>query len=94
MTGPAAGAAAPAELARPFARPREIALFLDVDGTLLRIAATPDAVTIEPDTVELLARPRATGGALALITGRRSPTSTACSSARAAGRGPARVRAP
>ena len=72
MTGPAAGAAAPAELARAFARPREIALFLDVDGTLLHIAATPDAVTIEPETVELLRRAHAaTGGALALITGRR-----------------------
>jgi trehalose 6-phosphate phosphatase len=72
MSRSRAGAAAQAELARAFARPREIALFLDVDGTLLRIAATPDAVTIEPETVELLQRTRsATGGALALITGRR-----------------------
>ena len=72
MTAPLAGDAAPAELARAFARPREIALFLDVDGTLLHIAATPDAVTIEPETVDLLRRVHAaTGGALALITGRR-----------------------
>ncbi|MGH8682815.1 MAG: trehalose-phosphatase, partial [Burkholderiales bacterium] len=63
---------APAELARIARLPRETALFLDVDGTLLHIAATPDAVTIERATVELLGRVhRATGGGLALITGRR-----------------------
>ena len=71
MTRPAAGATAAAELAGAFARPREIALFLDVDGTLLHLAATPDAVTIESETVELLRRVHAAnGGALALITGR------------------------
>ncbi|HSD54094.1 MAG TPA: trehalose-phosphatase [Burkholderiales bacterium] len=51
---------------------REIALFLDVDGTLLHIADTPDSVTIERDTLQLVGRAhRATGGAVALITGRR-----------------------
>lgn len=71
MPRSAAGRAVPAELARAFASPAEIALFLDVDGTLLHIADTPDAVAIERTTIELLARARAaTGGALALITGR------------------------
>lgn len=51
--------------------PDAIALFLDVDGTLLRIAATPDAVIVESKTVRLLAGAhRATDGALALISGR------------------------
>jgi trehalose 6-phosphate phosphatase len=50
---------------------REMALFLDVDGTLLHIADTPDAVTIDRATVDLLRRiHRATGGATALISGR------------------------
>jgi trehalose 6-phosphate phosphatase len=72
MPRPAAGWAAPAALARAFARPAAVALFLDVDGTLLHIADTPDAVTIGRDTVALLRRCHAaTGGALALITGRR-----------------------
>jgi hypothetical protein len=58
--------------ARALPAPSEIALFLDVDGTLLHIADTPDAVTIDRATVDLLARAhRATGGATALITGRR-----------------------
>jgi trehalose 6-phosphate phosphatase len=60
------------ELARIAGSPRETALFLDVDGTLLHLADTPDAVTIERETVELLGRVhRATDGGLALITGRR-----------------------
>ena len=71
MPRPPAGASGPVELARAFARPGEIALYLDVDGTLLHIAATPDAVAIERPTIELLLQAHAaTGGALALITGR------------------------
>jgi trehalose 6-phosphate phosphatase len=63
---------APAELARIARSPRETALFLDVDGTLLHLADTPDAVTIERETVELLRRVhRAADGGVALITGRR-----------------------
>lgn len=47
------------------------AFFLDVDGTLLGIAATPDAVTVEPAVRELLSRlSEASGGAVALISGR------------------------
>jgi trehalose 6-phosphate phosphatase len=61
----------PLELATVARAPREAALFLDVDGTLLHIAETPGAVTIGRATVELLGRVhRATGGGLALITGR------------------------
>jgi trehalose 6-phosphate phosphatase len=47
------------------------ALFLDVDGTLLQIAATPAAVTVPVRAVELLAELRAQlSGALALVSGR------------------------
>jgi trehalose 6-phosphate phosphatase len=64
--------AAPGELARIAHSPRDTALFLDVDGTLLHIAETPYSVTIERSTLDLLARVhRATAGGLALITGRR-----------------------
>jgi trehalose 6-phosphate phosphatase len=47
------------------------ALFLDVDGTLLEHAERPDAVRVDPVLGRLLAHlHRATGGALALISGR------------------------
>ncbi len=47
------------------------AFFLDVDGTLLEIAATPDGTTPRSDTTEILGRlRRAAGGALALVSGR------------------------
>jgi trehalose 6-phosphate phosphatase len=46
-------------------------LFLDVDGTLLDIAPTPDTVRVEPALVDLLRElDRAFDGALALISGR------------------------
>jgi trehalose 6-phosphate phosphatase len=49
----------------------ELAFFLDVDGTLLEMAPTPDAVVVDP---ELLAMLRAlvlgSGGAVALVSGR------------------------
>lgn len=52
--------------------PGKWALFLDIDGTLLDIAPTPDAVEIPPLLPPTLARLNAAlGGALALITGRR-----------------------
>ena len=48
------------------------ALFFDFDGTLVDIAPTPDAVTI-PQTLgpDLVALSRRTGGALAILSGRR-----------------------
>lgn len=47
------------------------ALFLDVDGTLLELAARPDQVEVRPGLVDLLgALQRGAGGALALISGR------------------------
>lgn len=59
------------ELERLAAAPGEIALFLDVDGTLLQIAERPDAVEVGRGVVALLAHAhRGLGGALALITGR------------------------
>jgi trehalose 6-phosphate phosphatase len=51
--------------------PNGAALLLDVDGTLIDIAATPDAVVVPPDLVATLHRLRlALGGALAVVTGR------------------------
>ena len=50
---------------------REIAVLLDVDGTLLDIAPTPDAVVVPASLRQTLSRlARATGGALALVSGR------------------------
>lgn len=47
------------------------ALFLDIDGTLLELTATPSAVIIDPDVATLLpALHRRLDGACALITGR------------------------
>ncbi|HET9108003.1 MAG TPA: trehalose-phosphatase [Steroidobacteraceae bacterium] len=48
-----------------------IALFLDVDGTLLEIAARPQAVSVPAELRELLrGLSLATGGAVALVSGR------------------------
>lgn len=47
------------------------ALFLDIDGTLARLAHAPDAVEIETPVIDVLSRlARAMNGAIALITGR------------------------
>jgi len=49
----------------------ETALFLDLDGTLLEIAARPDAVVVPEDLPALLTRlQEALGGAVAVVTGR------------------------
>ena len=46
-------------------------LFLDIDGTLLEIAPTPDAVCVDVSLLDLLRRlERACDGAIALVTGR------------------------
>jgi trehalose 6-phosphate phosphatase len=48
------------------------ALFIDVDGTLLEIAPTPDEVRADSELLALLAiLQRMSGGALALLSGRR-----------------------
>lgn len=48
------------------------ALFLDVDGTLLDLAPTPEAVRVPPDLVDDLQRVHeGLDGALALVSGRR-----------------------
>lgn len=47
------------------------AYLLDVDGTLIRIAETPQAVLVERSLLELIGNlHRATGGATALVSGR------------------------
>lgn len=51
---------------------RSLALFLDFDGTLVEIAATPRHVKVEAAVRDLLRElSAALGGALAIITGRR-----------------------
>lgn len=48
------------------------ALFLDIDGTLLDMAPTPDAVVVPPEVVQILAvLEEKFGGAVALSTGRQ-----------------------
>jgi len=52
-------------------RPREIGLFVDVDGTLLDFASHPDAVEVPANLIgTLAAAERRLAGALALISGR------------------------
>ena len=49
----------------------EWAYFLDVDGTLIDIAETPDAAHVDTALLELIERlHRASGGAMALVSGR------------------------
>jgi trehalose 6-phosphate phosphatase len=51
--------------------PRRVALFLDVDGTLLDLAPRPDEVVVPPRLVAILTRLQTVlGGALALVSGR------------------------
>jgi trehalose 6-phosphate phosphatase len=55
----------------PRLRPEEIALFLDIDGTLLEIEHEPDAVVVPGGLLRVLQDlHQATGGALALVSGR------------------------
>lgn len=65
MQADSRGCATPAPPREPWC------LFLDIDGTLLEIAATPGAVVVDPSLLALLRRlHRACDGALALVTGR------------------------
>lgn len=55
----------------PPAASTDWAFFLDVDGTLLDIAETPDAVHVDTGLLELISRLyRECGGAMALVSGR------------------------
>jgi trehalose 6-phosphate phosphatase len=66
-----AGTQSPALGRSPPVMPAACALFLDVDGTLLDLAPTPEAVVVPPDLLALLLRLQAQlGGALALVSGR------------------------
>lgn len=52
--------------------PADAALFLDLDGTLVEIAPTPEQVQVAPFLPELLSRlAEQRGGALAVVSGRR-----------------------
>ena len=54
------------------ADPEQWALYVDIDGTLLGVAPTPDAVTVPAGLVPLLERlVRGLHGAAAILTGRR-----------------------
>src|SRR5204863_5210535 len=54
---------------------RDLALFLDIDGTLLEIAPTPQSVhTGRADATLIAALYEKTGGALALVSGRSIAT--------------------
>jgi len=67
------------------------ALLLDVNGTLLDIAPTPDSVMVPPDLIAALTRLyRHLGGALALVSGRPIAQLDGHHAARA-GAGPARA---
>ncbi len=51
--------------------PDETALFLDFDGTLVNIAATPDAISVSPDVDRLLCALRLRlSGRIAIVSGR------------------------
>ena len=59
-------------LAPPPPLPRDCAVFLDVDGTLLHLALTPHRVRVDGEVAALLPMLLgAMGGAVALITGRQ-----------------------
>ena len=54
--------------------PERWALFLDIDGTLIDLAPTPDAIVVPPELPRhLQAVSDLLGGALALVTGRALP---------------------
>jgi len=58
-------------LSRLTLQPRNWALFLDIDGTLIDLAETPDGIVVPPDLPENLhGLSLKLGGALALVTGR------------------------
>jgi trehalose 6-phosphate phosphatase len=58
-------------LATPPAPEKDWALFVDLDGTLLEIARTPDSVVVPHDLIrDLAAASAALGGALAVVSGR------------------------
>ncbi len=65
--------AAPGTIPEPAAVPRigAYCLFLDLDGTLVDFAATPDGVRVDPSLAMLIEHgAQALGGALALVSGR------------------------
>ncbi|HEY4210331.1 MAG TPA: trehalose-phosphatase [Steroidobacteraceae bacterium] len=57
---------------QPVAPTEGFALFLDIDGTLLELAPTPESVVVDPALIQLLAKINLlTDGALALVSGRQ-----------------------
>jgi trehalose 6-phosphate phosphatase len=74
MQDPAQGALAPPQSHDSRAAPVPLVaacLFLDLDGTVIDFAATPDEVQVDEQLIALLARvQQAVGGALAMVSGR------------------------
>lgn len=69
-TNPQFAAISPQE--RVLENPRQWALFLDIDGTLIDVAPTPLEVVVPPGLAQLLSTiADGLGGALALVTGRQ-----------------------
>jgi len=61
-------------------RPQQIGLFLDVDGTILDLAPSPEAVEVPAGLLDALAAAeRRLDGALALVSGRPLSSSIGCS---------------
>jgi alpha,alpha-trehalose-phosphate synthase [UDP-forming]/trehalose-phosphatase len=58
------------ELCLDLARHRELTLLLDVDGTLIPFAPTPEAAILDPAAVEVLERLRDGGVRLVIVSGR------------------------
>lgn len=69
---PDAGVARRSRAGAVLADPRQWALFLDIDGTLLNVASTPDAVRVPAGLVPVLGMlSQRLDGAIAILTGRR-----------------------
>jgi trehalose 6-phosphate phosphatase len=70
-SAPHRAAAVRSDVEQLFNNPHSVALFLDIDGTLLDVALTPSAVHVPPDLAELLGGlSTRLSGAMAIITGR------------------------
>jgi trehalose 6-phosphate phosphatase len=71
LSGDERGASPRVLVDRLIAQGKPLALFLDIDGTILDVALTPSTVRVPPDLAGLLAEiSKRLSGALAIVTGR------------------------